>query len=94
MLSKRETSLTSQVEKLQGIHLNTCNSCLYFYFSNNRSQYYMCYFHCICIFIYLTAIAMETVSVQTELMELSTNKQDVSIQFNYLIPSNGKLITM
>ena len=25
MLSKREASLTSQLEKLQGIHINMCN---------------------------------------------------------------------
>ena len=43
----------------------------------------------ICIFISLTEASMETVSVQTESIELSANKQDVSVQFTYLIPSNG-----
>ena len=40
-------------------------------------------------FISLIEVAKETVSVQTELTELSVNKQDASVQFNYLIPSNG-----
>ena len=32
MLSERVASLTSQLEKLQGIIINTFNNCLYFWF--------------------------------------------------------------
>ena len=51
----------------------------------------MIYIHFIFNFISLTEVTKKTVSVQTESMDLSINKQDVSIQFNYLIPSNGIL---
>ena len=51
----------------------------------------MIYIHCIFNFIILTEVTKKTVSVQTESMELSVNKQDVSVQFNYLITSNGIL---
>ena len=38
----------------------------------------------------LAMIEKNTVTVQTESMELSVVTRDVSSQFNYLIPSNGK----
>ena len=38
----------------------------------------------------LVVIEKNTVTVQTESMELSIVTRDVSSQFNYLIPSNGK----
>ena len=38
----------------------------------------------------LTMVEKNTVTVQTESMELSVVTRDVSSQFNYLIPSNGK----
>ena len=44
-------------------------------------------------FISLTGVTKETVSVQTESIEVSVYKQDVSVQFNYLIPSNGTSTT-
>ena len=37
-------------------------------------------------------IEKNTVTVQTESMELSVVTRDVSAQFNYLIPSNGKVL--
>ena len=40
----------------------------------------------------LAMIEKNTVTVQTESMELSVVTRDVSAQFNYLIPSNGKVL--
>ena len=37
-------------------------------------------------------IEKNSVTVQTELMELSVVTRDMSSQFNYLIPSNGKVL--
>ena len=39
----------------------------------------------------LVMIEKNTVAVQTESMELPVVTRDVSVQFNYLIPSNGTL---
>ena len=40
----------------------------------------------------LGMIEKNTVTVQTESMELSVVTKDVSAQFNYLIPSNGNVL--
>ena len=40
----------------------------------------------------LAMIEKNIVTVQTESMELSVVTRDVSAQFNYLIPSNGKVL--
>ena len=40
----------------------------------------------------LAMVEKNTVTVQTELMELPIVTRDVSAQFNYLIPSNGKVL--
>ena len=37
-------------------------------------------------------IEKNSVTIQTELMELSVVTRDMSSQFNYLIPSNGKVL--
>ena len=40
----------------------------------------------------LAMVEKNTVAVQTESMELSIVTRDASIQFNYLIPSNGNVL--
>ena len=49
------------------------------------SDYNMIYIHWIFKFITLTEVTKKTVSIQTESMELSVNKQDVSVQFSSLM---------
>ena len=40
----------------------------------------------------LAVVEKNTVTVQTESMEISIITRDVSVQFNYVIPSNGKVL--
>ena len=58
--------------------------------------FFYIYIYIYIYFIYWTEsfqVTRNNVTVQTESMELSVDKQDVSVQFNYLILSDGTTIS-